>query len=102
MLPAKRRNPNVIGRYRSSRFLEFTAERSVRDRGLLVHFAYHTNRNQAREPAFVFMFVARMGYAKSIFTENDHRNRSFISANEFLDGLAFTVRDGGKRVRIEN
>jgi len=48
------------------------------------------------------MFVPRMGDAKSIFTENDHRNRSFISANEFLDGLAFTVRDGGKRVRIEN
>src|ERR1700674_767623 len=102
MLPAERRNPNVIGRDRSSGFLEFTAKHGVRDRCLLIHFEYHTNSNQVRKPALVFMLVPRMGYAKSIFTEDDHRNRSFIGANEFLDGLAFTLRDGGKRVRIEN
>src|ERR1700722_9842369 len=102
MLSAERRNPNVIGRDRSSCFLEFTPNRGVRNRSLLIHFKYRTNSNQLREPALVFMLVPRMGYPESISTEDDHRNHSFVGAGEFLDGLAFTLRDGGNRVRIEN
>src|SRR5271154_4001719 len=43
-----------------------------------------------------------MGYAESIFAEDDHRNRNFIGASEFLDGLAFTFRNGRKSVRVQN
>src|ERR1700687_3141539 len=102
MLPAERRNPNVIGRDWSSSFLEFTAKCGVGDGGPLIDFEYPTNNNQLRKPALVFVLVPRMGDAKSILTEDDHRNRHFISASEFLDGLAFTFRNSGKRVRIEN
>ncbi len=89
-------------RNRSPGFFEFTAESSVGDGGVLVHVEYSTNGNHLREPAFVFIFVPRLGNAEPVFTEDDHWNRDFIGPREFLDRLAFTFRDGGKCIRVEN
>jgi hypothetical protein len=100
MLPTKRRNPDLIGWDRSSSFLELTAKRGIGNCGLLIHCEYPTNRKQLRKPALVFALVPWLGYAKSIFTEDNYGNLHFISANEFFDGFALNLRDCGEGVRI--
>src|SRR5712692_4586831 len=61
MLPAERRNPNVVGRDRGASLFELTTKLGVPDRGLFTDLEHVADRNHLLQPTLVLTLMSRMG-----------------------------------------
>src|SRR6266481_2959789 len=77
VLAAERSDPDIIGRNRSSSFLEFRAKRGVIDGRPLVHVKDAVIRKRIHQPLLVPLALPGLSDAISILAQYDYRNGNF-------------------------
>jgi hypothetical protein len=84
ILPAKRGNPQIIGRDGLAFCFQFETYGCIAMSGFLIDIQNAYRTHPITKPAFVGHFVARLRDSQPVFAQNDYRHRKIICAgNDF-------------------
>jgi len=94
MLTAKRGNPNVVGRNRSSGSLEFGSKSCIGDGRLLIDIKHPVIANRLRQPLLVALAVTGLPDSIPVFAQHNDGDGDLRGVTEVRFEFAVPICDG--------